>query len=78
MSLDFFLRDPLQFHSFPRPPSVVVMVWVAERWVVVVVWWFAVLVWDLMQRPWLTRRLEGLLDPVMGKSLALYFRKGPA
>ena len=36
------------------------------------------LVWDLMQRPWLTRRLEGLLDPVMGKSLALYFRKGPA
>jgi len=36
------------------------------------------LVWDLMQRPWLTRRLEGLLDPVMGKSLALYFRKSPA
>jgi len=36
------------------------------------------LVWDLMQRPWLTRSLERLLDPVMGKSLALYFRKSPA
>jgi SAM-dependent methyltransferase len=33
------------------------------------------LVWDLMQRPWLTRTLEGLLDPLMGKSVALYFEK---
>ena len=32
-------------------------------------------VWDLLQRPWLTRALERLLDPVMGKSVAFYFRK---
>lgn len=35
------------------------------------------LVWDLMQRPWLTRMLERLLNPVMGKSVVLYFRKEP-
>lgn len=33
------------------------------------------LVWDLMQRPPLTRWLEKLLNPVMGKSVVLYFRK---
>lgn len=32
------------------------------------------LVWDLMQRPWLTRALEAALQPVMGKSTAFYFR----
>lgn len=32
------------------------------------------LVWDLMDRPWLTRTLEKLLNPVMGKSVVLYFR----
>jgi SAM-dependent methyltransferase len=31
------------------------------------------LVWDLMRRPWLTRTLERLLDPILGKSLVLYF-----
>lgn len=31
--------------------------------------------WDLMQRPWLTRTLERLLDPIMGKSVVMYFRK---
>jgi SAM-dependent methyltransferase len=31
------------------------------------------LVWDLMRRPWLTRTLERLLDPIIGKSLVLYF-----
>ena len=36
------------------------------------------LVWDLMDRPALTRVLEALLAPFMGKSLALYFRKAPA
>lgn len=37
------------------------------------------LVWDLMKRPWLTRALEAIAAPVMGKSVALYFRKsGPA
>jgi SAM-dependent methyltransferase len=33
------------------------------------------LVWDLMRRPPLTRWLERLLDPVMGKSLVLYLDK---
>jgi SAM-dependent methyltransferase len=33
------------------------------------------LVWDMMQRPWLTRTAERLLDPVAGKSLVLYLRK---
>ncbi len=36
------------------------------------------LVWDLMQQPWLTRSLEALLNPVMGKSVVMYFRKGAA
>jgi len=35
----------------------------------------SVLVWDLMQKPWLTRTLERVLDPVMGKSLVVYLRK---
>lgn len=33
------------------------------------------LVWDLMQRPKLTRWLETVLNPVLGKSIALYFVK---
>jgi len=33
------------------------------------------LVWDLMERPWLTRGLERLLDPLLGKSVALYFER---
>ena len=36
------------------------------------------LVWDLMDRPWLTRTLERGLNPVMGKSVVMYFRKGLA
>jgi SAM-dependent methyltransferase len=36
------------------------------------------LVWDLMRRPWITRVLERLLDPVMGKSVVLYFDKACA
>ena len=33
------------------------------------------LVWDLMDRPWLTRALEAITAPLMGKSVAIYFRK---
>lgn len=36
------------------------------------------LVWDMMDRPWLTRTLENLLNPVMGKSVVMYFKKGTA
>jgi SAM-dependent methyltransferase len=34
-----------------------------------------VLVWDMMQRPLLTRATEAVLDPLIGKSVALYFQK---
>jgi SAM-dependent methyltransferase len=33
------------------------------------------LTWDIMQRPRLTRQLDHFLNPVLGKSLVLYFRK---
>lgn len=33
------------------------------------------LVWDMMSRPWLTRGAESLLNPLIGKSVALYFEK---
>jgi ubiquinone/menaquinone biosynthesis C-methylase UbiE len=35
------------------------------------------LVWDLMQRPAVTRLLERLLDPLMGKSIVMYFKSLP-
>ena len=31
------------------------------------------LVWDLMQKPWITRLLDRLLNPIMGKSIVMYF-----
>lgn len=33
------------------------------------------LVWDMMSRPWLTRVSEQVLNPFIGKSVALYLRK---
>jgi ubiquinone/menaquinone biosynthesis C-methylase UbiE len=36
------------------------------------------LVWDLMDRPWVTRTLEKMLNPLLGKSVVMYFRKGVA
>lgn len=33
------------------------------------------LVWDLMDRPIFTRTLEAILNPIMGKSVVMYFRK---
>ncbi|MFB9566756.1 class I SAM-dependent methyltransferase [Saccharopolyspora hordei] len=33
------------------------------------------LVWDLMKGPWVTRTAERLLNPVMGKSIAVYLGK---
>ena len=38
--------------------------------------WHRLLVWDLMEAPRLTRRLERLLNPVLGKSVVLYFERG--
>lgn len=37
--------------------------------------WHRLLVWDMMEAPMFTRGLERLLDPVMGKSVAMYFRR---
>lgn len=36
------------------------------------------LVWDLMDKPAFTRTLEKLLNPVVGKSVVMYFRKEPS
>jgi SAM-dependent methyltransferase len=33
------------------------------------------LVWDMVSRPWLTRTAESALNPLIGKSVALYFHK---
>jgi ubiquinone/menaquinone biosynthesis C-methylase UbiE len=36
------------------------------------------LVWDLMEQPALTRVMEKCMNPIMGKSVVMYFRKGAA
>jgi len=33
------------------------------------------LVWDLLKRPRITQLLERWMNPVMGKSVVMYFRK---
>ena len=33
------------------------------------------LTWDILQKPFLTKFLDRFLNPLMGKSLVLYFRK---
>jgi hypothetical protein len=33
------------------------------------------LVWDLMRRPKITQLAESLLNPIVGKSVAMYFVK---
>jgi SAM-dependent methyltransferase len=40
-----------------------------------VVAYHKILVWDMMQRPLLTRLAESTLNPLIGKSVALYFEK---
>ena len=44
-----------------------------EHWLVIK--YHQVLVWDLMQNPLLTRFLEAVLKPFIGKSLVMYFVK---
>jgi hypothetical protein len=34
------------------------------------------LTWDIMKQPRPTRILDNLLNPIIGKSIVLYFRKG--
>lgn len=33
------------------------------------------LVWDLLNKPWITRTIDQLLNPLMGKSVVMYFKK---
>ncbi|MFC1816220.1 class I SAM-dependent methyltransferase [Thermodesulfobacteriota bacterium] len=33
------------------------------------------LTWDIMKHPWISRFLDNLMNPLLGKSLVLYFRK---
>lgn len=40
-------------------------------------WYHCLLVWDLMSRPRLTRFIDLLLNPFMGKSVVFYFIKDP-
>jgi SAM-dependent methyltransferase len=40
-----------------------------------VVAYHRMLVWDMVSQPWLTRGAESLLNPLVGKSVALYFQK---
>ncbi|MGN7782703.1 class I SAM-dependent methyltransferase [Mycolicibacterium sp. 22603] len=41
----------------------------------VVTGYHKLLVWDMMSRPWVTKQAEAALNPLIGKSVALYFRK---
>ncbi len=34
------------------------------------------LVWDIMKKPWFTRTLDKILNPLISKSIVLYLRKG--
>jgi SAM-dependent methyltransferase len=33
------------------------------------------LVWDMMRKPWITKTLDKILNPVLGKSMVLYLKK---
>jgi ubiquinone/menaquinone biosynthesis C-methylase UbiE len=33
------------------------------------------LTWDILEKPWITRFTDSLLNPVLGKSLVVYFKK---
>lgn len=46
-----------------------------DRWPVRIYHRF--LTWEMMQQPRLTRIVERLLNPILGKSAVLYFRHGP-
>ena len=48
--------------------------WQRGEHTAVVTQYHRLLVWDLMQKPWITRTLDRLLNPVMGKSVVMYFR----
>ncbi|MEK9934583.1 MAG: SAM-dependent methyltransferase, partial [Luminiphilus sp.] len=47
--------------------------WHTENEPFILKWYHRLLVWDLMKRPWLTRAIEAVTNPWMGKSVVLYF-----
>lgn len=49
--------------------------WREHQQVAVVRGYHRLLVWDLMQKPWLTRAAEACLNPLLGKSVVMYFVK---
>ena len=49
--------------------------WKTQETNVLIKWYHRLLVWDLMEKPWLTQTLEKILNPIMGKSVVMYFRK---
>jgi ubiquinone/menaquinone biosynthesis C-methylase UbiE len=51
------------------------LLWEKQQQSRLIDWYHRLLVWDLLERPWLTRAVERLLDPVMGKSVVMYFEK---
>ena len=52
--------------------------WDSQEQSKLIAWYHRFLVWDLMDRPWFTRTLEKLLNPLMGKSVVMYFKKQEA
>lgn len=49
--------------------------WHSADQVALVRWYHRLLVWDLMRKPWLTRATEKALNPLIGKSVVMYFVK---
>ncbi len=49
--------------------------WREHKQVFLARWYHKILIWDLMKKPWLTQSLERGLNPVMGKSVVMYFSK---
>jgi len=45
----------------------------SDNWAVAA--YHRLLVWDMVSQPWLTRTAESVLNPLIGKSVALYFQK---
>ncbi|HEY9037234.1 MAG TPA: class I SAM-dependent methyltransferase [Pseudomonadales bacterium] len=54
------------------------MLWESQEQSRLVKAYHRLLVWDLMEQPRLTRIIERGLNPLMGKSVVMYFRKEPA
>jgi len=49
--------------------------WKSQKTNLLISLYHRMLVWDLMRQPLITRLLESLLNPLMGKSVVLYFQK---